>query len=73
MKWWPWPALTRGDVAGISFAIILAIIVIFASIFGPEISRRINYGFGPEWDCFNPGKLAGLSCIKHPVKAANPN
>lgn len=74
MKWpWPWPYLTRGDVAGILLLIVILGAVLFAAVVGPELARKTNYGFGPEWDCVNPGKLSGLSCIKRPAKSENPN
>jgi hypothetical protein len=69
--WWPWLPITRGDITGISFAIILAIFVIIASIFGPSIAQKINHGFGPEWDCTNLQQPSALSCIKHPTEPPN--
>jgi hypothetical protein len=65
---WPWPYPTRRDIAGVAFAIVLLVVALYALIIGPELSRKTNYGFGPEWDCVNPGKLSALSCIKRPAK-----
>jgi hypothetical protein len=61
------------DIAGGALAIIILVAALFASIFGPELSRKANFGFGPEWDCVNPGKISGLFCIKHPAKPGNSN
>ena len=67
-----WPFLTRKDIAGIVVAIVVLGVAIFASVIGPQLARKTNYGFGPDWDCNNPGK-GGLTCIKRPAAATNPN
>jgi hypothetical protein len=61
---WPWPPLTLRDVIGALFSIILLVVFFLWMILRPEVNRRINYGFGPEWDCDTPGKLSALNCIK---------
>jgi hypothetical protein len=61
---WPWPPLTLRDVTGALLLIVLLVVFFVWMILQPEVIRRINYGFGPEWDCVNPGKLSGLNCIK---------
>ncbi|MFZ1961844.1 MAG: hypothetical protein WAU63_11425 [Methylovirgula sp.] len=63
---WPWSRVTLRDVGIALLLFVLAVFVILWSIFGQEMLRRVNYGFGPEWDCGTnpPGKLATLNCIK---------
>jgi hypothetical protein len=62
---WPWPRLTLRDVKGALLLFVFVILLLLGAVFGPEMARRTNYGFGPEWDCVNPGKVSGLTCIKH--------
>ena len=59
-----WPCLTARDIRGIVCAVALVAAVIFASVASPLIRVRVNYGFGPEWDCVYPGKGQPV-CIKH--------
>jgi hypothetical protein len=58
--------LTRRDISGAVVAfVVLATVLLLSAIFPADsFMQRINYGFGPEWDCVNPGKPAGLNCIK---------
>jgi hypothetical protein len=51
---------------GVLLLFVFAVSVILGSIFGQDIFRRGNYGFGPEWDCVTnpPGNLSTLNCIK---------
>ncbi len=69
-----WPYLTRGDIGGVVLLliVILGCGVLFASIKGPQISQKTNYGFGPEWVCASPGK-GGPICVKHPATKDNSN
>jgi hypothetical protein len=68
-----WPLLTLRDIGGIALLIALLAAVLFASVVGPRINAKTNYGFGPEWDCSAPGK-GGPVCVKRaaPAGAANP-
>jgi hypothetical protein len=61
---WPLPPLAPRDVIGVLILIVLLFLFFLFKILEPEVIRRINYGFGPEWDCANPGKISGLNCIK---------
>jgi hypothetical protein len=67
-----WPYLTRGDIGGVVLLIVILGGVLFASIKGPQISQKTNYGFGPEWVCASPGK-GGPICVKHPATKDNSN
>jgi hypothetical protein len=69
---WPWPPLTGQDIAGIAFAVVLAIGVILALVFGPQISSGTNHGFGPEWDCLGSSQRA-LICVKRTGNATDQN
>jgi len=59
-----WPLLRRGDVAGIIFAVLLIAAALFLLVRFPQSVPGHNYGFGPEWDCTNPGSAGGVSCVK---------
>ena len=63
-----WPYLTLRDVGGILAAIVLLAAVLFASAIAPQIRAKINYGFGPEWDCSFPGKGSPV-CVKRVVNS----
>lgn len=64
-----WPYLTRGDVAGILLSILLFVWVKF-----PDLVRKTNYGFGPEWDCVSPNYSNGNPvCIKRPMQSEKSN
>jgi hypothetical protein len=70
---WPlrrlyWPVLRRGDIAGIILAAVIVIVAIVALVVGHKVNQKTNYGFGPEWDCVNPGKASGVTCIKQSPK-----
>jgi len=58
-----WHALRRGDVVAIfllaAFLIILAIVSVGFPVFGSR-------GFGPDWECSNPGKGDPV-CVKKPA------
>ncbi len=51
------------EVVGVALALVVLTGLILVVTLGPP--RRSNWGFGPEWDCVNPGKVSGLTCIKH--------
>ena len=63
---WPWPPLTRRDILGaVVVSVLLATLLLLSAIFPADyFMQKINYGFGPGWDCVNPGKPSALSCIK---------
>jgi hypothetical protein len=56
--------MTVRDIGGIILLVVLMGALIFASIVGPSLRWKMNYGFGPEWDCYTPGPTSALSCIK---------
>jgi hypothetical protein len=61
-----WPVFRRGDAAGIVLVAIVLILAAFALVAGPKLNQKTNYGFGPDWDCVNPGK-GGVTCIRQPA------
>ena len=65
-----WPYLSLRDVGVILLLLALLGLLLFVSVVGAGVSRKTNYGFGPEWDCSNPGRGA-LSCIKRLTAPAN--
>ena len=67
-----WPYLTRGDIGGIVLLIVILAVVLFASVKGPQLSQRMNYGFGSDWVCASPGK-GGPICVKHPATTSDSN
>ncbi len=62
-----------GDVR----AIVLLVAILAALIFGvveirsPIIGKPTSWGFGPEWDCVNPGKGDPVCVKKVEPKPAN--
>jgi hypothetical protein len=67
-----WPYLTRGDVAGILLSIVILGGLLFVWVIYPDLVRKTNYGFGPEWDC--SGRSNGDPvCIKRPMKPDKSN
>jgi hypothetical protein len=65
--------LRFAEVALVAFLAILGILLFCGWLMLPNSIRGSNWGFGPEWDCSNPGKGSGPVCIKHPAKAGNLN
>jgi hypothetical protein len=61
--YWRLRTLPPRDIGGILLAIVLlAALALFFLLF-PNLSQQTNNGFGPEWDCTNPGQ-GGPVCIK---------
>jgi hypothetical protein len=58
------PPLTHEHYKAVVFVVLLAIFVVVSMFFGPEAIRRTNYGFGPDMECYNPGSVGGLTCLK---------
>jgi hypothetical protein len=67
-----WPYLTRADIGGILFAIVLLGVVLLGLVFGPQITAKTNYGHGPDWNCSFPGKGDAV-CVKRITKTDAPN
>jgi hypothetical protein len=67
-----WPYLTRRDIGGILLAIVILGVALLASVFGPQITARMNYGHGPEWNCSFPGKGDAV-CVKRVTNGGAPN
>jgi hypothetical protein len=74
--------LTRKDITGILVAIAILAVVFVAFVGYANVGQQVNWGFGPEWECTNPGK-GGPVCVKRQpergdrpatiVRAAKPN
>ncbi len=72
-----WPYLSRQDVVGILtaaviFGVLLGAYLIVPGLMSPNSGLKTNAGFGPEWECSNPGN-GGPVCVKHPAKTTNSN
>jgi hypothetical protein len=65
-----WPYLTREEIAGILLLIVVLAGVFFAWVILPNSGLMTNWGFGPEWECSNPGK-GGPVCVKRLAKPEN--
>jgi hypothetical protein len=57
-----WQLLTRKDVLGIVAAVALLAVVFLAYVNYPGYGQPANWGFGPDWQCTNPGE--GPVCVK---------
>jgi hypothetical protein len=62
-----WRLLTRRDIAAIvlAIAVVGAILIIQAQF--PNLFRS-NRGFGPDWQCTNPGKGEPICVKKQPTR-----
>ena len=67
-----WPYMTPGDLAGIAAVILVIAGFLLVTVVSPSIGWRTNYGFGPDWDCANPGK-GGPICVKRAGPANKTN
>lgn len=50
-------------IAGVALLIFVLGGLLAVAVFVPN--KVFNYGFGPDWDCENPGQ-GGPVCVKHP-------
>jgi hypothetical protein len=57
-----WHALQRGDVV---IFLVAAFLIVAAVVFF-EFHVFENWGFGPDWECTNPG-YGGPVCVKKPA------
>jgi hypothetical protein len=51
-----WPYLTRKDIVGILLAIAILLAIFLAYLARVYWGDVPNWGFGPEWECTNPGQ-----------------
>src|ERR1700724_427170 len=62
-----WPYLKR-NIPGIITWIVVVGGLLFLWVINPDLTpRKTNYGFGPEWDCYSPGR-GGPICFKRAEK-----
>jgi hypothetical protein len=51
MRWFLWN-LNRAEILGVLFALALISCVLAILAFLPHFQqRKVNFGFGPDWDC----------------------
>jgi hypothetical protein len=62
--YWYVRTLSRLEIGSILLAIALLGALACFFIAFPNFGRRTNDGFGPEWDCTNPGD-GGAICVKN--------
>jgi hypothetical protein len=61
-----WYFLRRGDIAAILLVITLLGAMFIVQVVFPNLgSPDSNQGFGPGWECTNPG-MGNSVCIKKP-------
>jgi hypothetical protein len=61
-----WYFLRRGDIAAILLVITLLGAMFIVHVVFPNLgSPYSNQGFGPGWECTNPG-MGNSVCIKNP-------
>jgi hypothetical protein len=65
---WLWPQLWRGEIKAVLLGLAILGVVIFASVTLPKSGRHSNWGFGPAWDCHDPGEGDPI-CFKKPFDA----
>jgi hypothetical protein len=63
-----WYLLTRRDIAAILLVIALLAVMLFVYVVFPNLnwSLNSNQGFGPGWECTNPG-MGDSVCVKKPA------
>jgi hypothetical protein len=53
------------DILFVIMSIVVVVLILSLSLAGVKpLPSTINYGFGPGWDCSNPGR-GGPICMKH--------
>ena len=62
--------LTRRDIAAILFVVAIVGGLLFVHVVVPNLGRS-NQGFGPDWDCTNPGEGNSICIKKPPVKLSH--
>jgi hypothetical protein len=62
-----WSLLTGRDIAAIILAAALLGAVLIASVEFPNLFRS-NGGFGPDWECTNPGHGEPICVKKNPAR-----
>jgi hypothetical protein len=68
-----WPYLKRGDVAGILLMAVLLGAILFLMLIYPNLGQKVNFGFGPEWECTHVGEGDPVCVKSHPAgDAAEP-
>jgi hypothetical protein len=60
------PPLTREDIKGYAFGLLLLAAVFSAILIGPRLKASNNFLRGPGWDCSNPGKGEPV-CVRYPT------
>jgi hypothetical protein len=66
--YWRLRTLTRRDISGILLAIVLLAALAFLFVVFPNLGQQTNEGFGPEWDCTNPGQGGPICVKKQPIQ-----
>ena len=63
--------LNKTSIAGVFVLAVvgLCLFIGWLAISGP--THRLNWGFGPDWDCADSGKASALVCIKNIPKKGN--
>jgi hypothetical protein len=65
-----WPYNVAFNLIGIVLVIVTIGALFYVWVINPDLNpRKRNYGFGPEWDCYSPGK-GGPICFKRAEKSA---
>lgn len=66
MRWkWPWLPPRRGDAIAVAALLALGAAVLMALVLFPGVTRSVNYGFGPDWDCKAMPKGGPVCVRKH--------
>jgi predicted membrane metal-binding protein len=64
-----WRAFRFGDVAAVLLLAAVLVMMLVAFVDLPGLTG--NWGFGPGWECSNPGK-GGPVCLKTPRRLDEP-
>ena len=69
--YWYVRTLSRLEIGSILLAIALLGALACFFIAFPNLDRKTNDGFGPEWDCTNPGDGGPICVKKQPAQRKN--
>jgi hypothetical protein len=70
---WPWPAPQKGEICAIILVAAIASVLMFTLIKPLRFDPTLNNGFGPGWECSNPGWGEPVCIKKLPPASERPS
>jgi hypothetical protein len=69
---WPWLPPSRGDLAAIALAVVIAIALVLGVVKVGGFRRISNWGFGPDWNCIGVPQSDPVCFKRAPHSPADP-